>query len=270
MTITTHSQPQPAESRHPHRLRLLSFNVQAGITTSRYHHYLTRSWKHLLPDREREETLNRIAHCITDYDIVGLQEVDAGSLRSAFINQSEYLAARAHFPHWTHQTNRNLGKIAQISLGLLSRIRPREVVEYKLPGFIPGRGALMVRFGSGEQSLALFVLHLALGRGARMRQLVFIAERVNDERHAVVMGDLNCRSDSPEIAHILSRTSLGEPLPDLHTFPSWRPRHNIDHILVTPSLRATATEVVACTISDHLPIAMEVELPKGLELESTP
>ncbi len=35
------------------RLRLLSFNIQVGISTQRYHHYLTRGWQHLLPHAGR-------------------------------------------------------------------------------------------------------------------------------------------------------------------------------------------------------------------------
>ena len=264
--LATHHHPATASSPG-RRLKLLSFNVQVGIATSRYRHYLLHSWKHLLPDPRRTENLNRIAHCIGDYDVVGLQEVDAGSFRSEFTNQTEYLAHRARFPHWSFRTNRDLGKLAQHSLGLLSRIRPSEVVEHRLPGVVPGRGALMARFGRGEESLALFVLHLALSRRARTNQLDFIADLVNDERHAVVMGDLNCGSDSPEMSHILGRTALCEPQPDLHTFPSWRPRHNIDHILVTPELRAEPPEVVPFSLSDHLPIAMEVELPSGVVLD---
>ena len=248
------------------RLRLLSFNIQVGISTSRYRHYLTRSWKHLLPDPAREENLNRIARCIDDYDIVGLQEVDAGSFRSGFTNQTEYLAHRARFPHWSFQTNRDLGRVAQHSLGLLARHAPTEIIEHRLPGLIPGRGALMARFGEGTESLAVFILHLALGQRTRLRQLDFIAERVNDERHAVVMGDLNCRPESREINHLIRRTGLREPCPDLHTFPSWRPRANIDHILITPGLGTGRPEVLPCSISDHLPIAMEVELPPGIEL----
>ncbi|GAB6042921.1 endonuclease/exonuclease/phosphatase family protein [Endothiovibrio diazotrophicus] len=265
--VTQHQGAPAARMGAGRRLKLLSFNVQVGIATSRYRHYLLHSWKHLLPDPERSENLDRIARCIGDYDIVGLQEVDAGSFRSDFTNQTEYLAHHARFPHWSFRTNRNLGKLAQHSLGLLSRIRPSEVVEHRLPGVIPGRGALMARFGRGEESLVVYVLHLALGSRARMIQLDYIAERIDDERHAVVMGDLNCRSDSREIERLLARSRLCEPQPDLHTFPSWRPRHNIDHILITPQLHAEAPMVIPCTISDHLPIAMEVELPAGLVLE---
>ena len=38
-------------ARRRGRLRLLSFNIQVGISTERYRHYLTRGWQHLLPTR---------------------------------------------------------------------------------------------------------------------------------------------------------------------------------------------------------------------------
>src|SRR3989344_3439542 len=95
------------------RLKLLSYNIQAGIATNGYRHYLTHSWKHLLPCPKRLDNLSRIASLIGGFDIVGLQEVDAGSLRSGFINQTEFLAIEGRFPYWYDQTNRNLGKFAQ-------------------------------------------------------------------------------------------------------------------------------------------------------------
>ena len=41
-------------------LRLLSFNIQTGVDTQDFHEYVTKSWKHLLPLRERISNLNRI------------------------------------------------------------------------------------------------------------------------------------------------------------------------------------------------------------------
>lgn len=74
------------------RLRLLSFNIQVGINTERYRHYVTRSWQHLLPHAGRTLNLQRIAGLLADFDLVALQEVDGGSLRSGFVNQVERLA----------------------------------------------------------------------------------------------------------------------------------------------------------------------------------
>lgn len=245
-------------------LRLLSYNLQVGIKTSRPHHYVTGSWKHLIPHTQRLNNLDDTIHFLETYDIVGLQETDGGSLRSNYINLTEYLAERAKFPHWYHQINRNLGHIAKHSNGLLSRLRPYEIKNIQLPGLIPGRQAILAKYGSEEETLAIFVLHLALSKRARMRQLAMISDKVNQYEHAIVMGDLNCKVDSNEMRHLFSQTRLHEPVQELHTYPSWRPQHHIDHILVTSELEVLKAEPLEHVCSDHLPIMMEVKLPEKL------
>lgn len=243
------------------QLRLLSYNIQTGIATRRFHQYLTHSWKHLLPHGERVENLNRIAHMIHDYDVVGLQEVDAGSLRSGFINQTEYLAVRGGFPYWYDKTNRNLGKLAQHSIGMLSRFPTAEITEHKLPGLVPGRGALTVEFKTAGSPLILVILHLALGRRARKRQLGLVSELMDGYKHTVVMGDMNCQPDSEEMKWLLDNSQLVAPADKLPTFPSWRPQKNIDHILVSPTLQIEDVRVLNYPLSDHLPISMTIRLP---------
>lgn len=255
----------PVTTGHPRtHLRLLSYNIQAGVASTRAHHYVTQGWKHVFPHPRSFENLDRIAHLVSDHDVVALQEVDAGSMRSYFINQVEYLARRGRFPFWYHQTNRDLGKFAQHSNGMLSRIQPQEVVEHKLPGLIPGRGLIMARYGDGEHPLVVLLAHLALSKRARMQQLAFIGEIVNDYQHVVLMGDLNCQPQSEEMDALLENTHLCEPLEVLHTFPSWRPYRNIDHILVTPSLKISNVQVLNQIVSDHLPISLELALPEGV------
>lgn len=248
------------------QLRLLTYNIQTGIATNRYRDYLTHSWKHLLPYPERIRNLRRIAGKLERYDLVGLQEVDAGSLRSGFINITEYLAHKSQFPHWYDQTNRDLGNIARHSIGLLSRLKCDEVTEHKLPGFIPGRGAMVLRFGRGDDALVIVIMHLALGKRTRMRQLEFISELVSEFKHVILMGDLNCASDSQEMDWLMSHTSLHEPIHGLYTFPSWQPFKNLDHILVSPSLEVQQVKVMNYQYSDHLPLSMVVNLPDNVIL----
>lgn len=248
-------------------LRLITYNIQVGISSQRFRHYLTHSWRHVLPHAESFENLDRIARTVNDFDIVALQEADAGSFRSLFINQVEYLAHRGHFPYWYYQTNRNLGRIAQHSNGLLSRLTPRDITEHKLPGLIPGRGLLEVHYGRLENPLVLLLVHLGLGRRARMRQIAYVARLVNRHRHVVVMGDFNCRTHSQEMQILHAATDLCEPVKELPTFPSWRPYRNIDHILVTPDIKINEVQVLPNSVSDHLPIAVDITLPAGVELD---
>jgi endonuclease/exonuclease/phosphatase family metal-dependent hydrolase len=250
------------------RLRLLSYNIQVGIVYSRYRHYLTRSWKHVLPFQGRQENLDSIAEFISKFDIVGLQEVDAGSLRSNYINQAKYLAQRGGFPHCYVQTNRNLGKIAQHGTGLLTKLRPIEVMEYRLPGKIPGRGALIAIFGQGVHKLMIGILHLSLGRKSRSRQLAYLAEHISHYKHVVLMGDFNCRIDHREFQELLDSTPLCSPERELHTYPSWRPKRGLDHILVTADLKVEQTLVYNASYSDHLPIAIDINLPNSITLDN--
>lgn len=248
------------------RVRLLSYNIQAGIETRHYRQYFTQSWKHVLPHGKRFEILDRVARVARDFDIVGLQEVDAGSLRSSFVNLTEYVADKAGFPFWYDQTNRRLGRIARHALGVLSRFQCREIIEHRLPGAIPGRGALSIRFGPEDDSLVVLILHLALGRRARLQQIQYVSDLVNEYRHAIVMGDMNFPSQSAEMDYLIDRTLMTEPTHGLYTFPSWRPNRNIDHILVTPTLQVDRVQVLNHPVSDHLPIAMDVRLPPEVRL----
>ncbi len=246
-------------------LRLLSYNIQAGIDTRHYRDYVTKGWRHLLPNRERLRNLNLIAEMIRGYDLVGLQEVDSGSLRSGFVDMTEYLAHRGGYPHWYRQVNRNIGVLAQHSNGFLSRIRPTRVSNHRLPPG-KGRGAMLLEFGNGPEALVVCSLHLALGRRVRSRQLDFINELVCEYKHLVVMGDLNAGCDSTEVRSFIGKTGLTEPVCNKATFPSWRPVRRIDHILVSHALEVTRTRVVDYALSDHLPICVEIALPEGVRL----
>ncbi len=204
-------------------LNLLSFNIQAGTATENYRQYLTHGWKHVLPHTNRQRTLDLIADSLAPFDIVCLQESDAGSLRSGFLNQTTYLAEKAGFDFWDHQPNRKVSKIAHVSNGLLSRIVPMYMQEYRLPGRIKGRGILMAKFGGADASLCVATFHLSLGRRARRSQLDFIRDVLQTHKPTVLMGDTNTESESAELADFLSQTGLFEPGKKLLTFPSWQP-----------------------------------------------
>ena len=255
--------PSSAEHCGAGLLRLLSFNIQVGISTERYHHYLTRGWQHLLPHPGRASNLQRIAALLGDYDLVALQEVDGGSLRSGYINQVERLAVLGAFPYWYQQLNRNLGRLAQHSNGVLSRLRPDRVEDHPLPG-PPGRGAVLLRFGAGPQALVVINMHLALGARARTRQLAYVRELIDGCRHLVLMGDMN--THAVDLLQHSPLRDLGLVAPQLNaTFPSWRPQRCLDHILLSPELALERVAVVRQPISDHLPVAVDIRLPAALQ-----
>ena len=253
---------RPADATQ--RLQLLSCNILAGGSVRRYRDYVTHSWKHVLPTGKRAN-LDVLAGVIGEFDLVGLQEADAGSLRSGFLNQTQYLAEAAEFPFWSHQPNRRVSRLATSSNGLLARMQPDEVLDYPLPGRIPGRGALWARFGSGDDALIVLIAHLALGPAARMRQLGFIAELIGQHPNVVLMGDLNTPPGSAELKMLYERTALEHPRESPVTFPSWRPTRAIDHILVSASIEVERRWALPHPVSDHLPVAATIRLPRQLQ-----
>ena len=254
-------QPEPIQPTQPGgTLRLLSLNIQVGLHTSRYRHYLTHAWRHVLPTRDAIANLERIATLAAPYDLVALQEADAGSLRTARLNQVAHLAELAGFPYWHAAVTRDLRPFAQHCLGCLSRW-PLDFVKYHaLPGWLPGRGALEVEIRpTGCEPLRLIIVHLALGRRARARQLHFLATLIKVRIDTLVLGDLNC-----DISELTAHSGMREvELRAVHsqpTFPSWRPSRSLDHILATPSVEVINATVLDDQLSDHLPVATEVRL----------
>jgi endonuclease/exonuclease/phosphatase family metal-dependent hydrolase len=248
----------PAGSR---RLRLLSANIQAGSSTRGYHDYVARSWSHVLPAGNKRGSLDLIAQLAGQYDIVGLNEADPGSLRSGFTNQTQYLAQHGGFDYWSHQPNRRMAGVASSANGLLSKLEPIEVTDHSLPGRISGRGVLLARFGSGADGLMIAIAHLSLGANSRSVQLGFIAELLQDHRHAVLMGDFNCAVDRPEMQALFRNTRLQPPAFAVPTFPSWQPQRAIDHILISDGLGCSGARAMSAAQSDHLALSLELDVP---------
>jgi endonuclease/exonuclease/phosphatase family metal-dependent hydrolase len=243
----------------PSHLTLLSFNIQVGIHTRHFPDYFLKSWQHVWPSRQRLLNLDRIGDLISHFDVVALQEVDGGSFRTGFVNQVEYLAKKSGQPFWHQQLNRNLGRFAQHSNGLISRFEPHRVDAHALPG-LPGRGAIVVQLGE-KHPVVIVMLHLALSKKGQDQQLRFIRNLIQQYRHVIVMGDMNTHS-----LRLLNDSPLREcGLKSAHaraTFPSWQPHRCLDHILVSNHLNIVRMGVLDFPLSDHLPVALEIEMPE--------
>jgi endonuclease/exonuclease/phosphatase family metal-dependent hydrolase len=254
------AEPAPDASAE-RRLRLLSCNILAGGSVQRYREYVTRSISAVLPGRSKMDNLDRLAEVLPQFDVIGLQEADAGSLRSGFLNQTRYLAETSGMPFWSYQPNRAMARVAHSANGLISRLEPKSVLDYPLPSRIPGRGALLAQFGEGENALAVMIAHLSLSASARARQLGLIAELLQDFPHAVLMGDLNSEPGSVEMRQLFAKSTLQPPGQAMPTFPSWKPRRALDHILTSSAVHLDKVWALPQAFSDHLPLAAEIRLP---------
>jgi endonuclease/exonuclease/phosphatase family metal-dependent hydrolase len=244
----------------PRQLNILSYNIQTGLSQDSTHEYVTKGWRHLFPHHQRLENLQEISHLLKSFDIVALQEIDPGSLRSGYVNQIEYLAKHAHFPYWYSQINRNLGRIAKFCNAVLSRFKAFQVDYHRLPGVVPGRGAIRLFYGSKEDPLVVVIMHLSLGSFSQQLQMEYIKHLIAGYDHVVVMGDLNCSLEKLLKSPFLKDRSL-RPANYLYpTYPSWKPRYIFDHILISPSIMVEKVSVLNLPHSDHLPISLSLRL----------
>jgi endonuclease/exonuclease/phosphatase family metal-dependent hydrolase len=243
------------------RLRLLSYNIHVGSRPGHYGHYVTRAYRHVLPGPGMHGTLDQMAEIMSQYDFVAVQEADAGSLRTRFVNQIEYLAKRAGFGHVGFTITRDLRPVARHALGFLSRIAPVRTTEHALPSRIPGRRALGVELGGTRGNLNLLIAHLSLGRQDQHRQLDYLSGLVSPQAPTILLGDLNCEARFIREHGGLSRGGIWVPHTTPVTFPSWRPARGLDHILATPHVEVHRLETLPHPFSDHLPILAEISVP---------
>lgn len=255
----------PTTAMTPPPLRLLSFNMQVGLHTARYRHYLTRAWRHALPGRGQHAALDEIAALIRAHDFVAIQEADAGSFRTGFVDQMAYLAEAAGFPRHGVAVTRDLRPFARHALGWLSRWPVTVIDEHALPGPIRGRRAVQLELtppGQDAARIEVFVTHLSLGRRAQAQQLDFLVERAAGDAPSVIVGDLNAEPARLRAHPALQAAGFWLPDDSPATFPSWAPTRSIDHILLSRDLQLTRLTTLPAASSDHLPLSAEIALPE--------
>ncbi|MDB2438322.1 endonuclease/exonuclease/phosphatase family protein [Hellea sp.] len=235
-------------------LKILSYNIQAAIGTKAYRQYVTRINRQVFNSKVKTKTLTDIAKFISDYDIACLQEVDLGGRRSGFKCQVDYLLGLSDFTHMSMQENRIIGNISRHGNAILSKHPQSNIRDLKLPGKRMGRGAVISRIDAPKPVYVLNV-HLSLGEADQMTQIEYLAREVPSDVPLIIAGDFNCTATSRPItalAAALGMTSLMTPKDK--TYPSWKPRKDFDHMLVSSHFMAHDTGAVDVRHSDHRPI----------------
>ena len=246
-------------------LKVMTYNIQVAMPSDGIRHYIMHSWHHLFPHPRRNNNLKAIAAVIKPFDIVALQELDAGSIRSRYINQVDFLAELGVFPFAEQQTTRNFGPFARHSKGLLSRFPIHNANHYILPSGVPGRGTTTFCIGSEKNPLFIVNVHLSLGARAQSEQLSFISQLIDQYEHVIVMGDFNMSPQQLQELDVF-KSAMHLAVTDAPTYPSWTPKKQLDYILLSHSLKVQKAGIVNVPYSDHLPMFAEIILPEGLVL----
>ncbi|MBW2966910.1 endonuclease/exonuclease/phosphatase family protein [Candidatus Woesearchaeota archaeon] len=187
-------------------------------------------------------------------DIVALQEVDGGSRRNLGADQVHEMAACANLSHTAFNPERS-GLNMYDGNALLSRYRLPEQVFGALPYLVERRNYVLT-FPDVGGRVAFISTHLGAHRlmvGERASQAEYLADVIKELNCPVVlMGDFNCTPDSNELRPL--RHAGLAPLNYKATYPSYRPKHAFDNIMITGDVREIFSAVMPDRNSDHLAV----------------
>lgn len=236
------------------------------MATRRYRDYAVRFHENIFPLNKRQRLSEAAVH-LSDFDLIGLQECDAGSFRTGFVHQGEILGEEANFSYRAFHTSRRMA-LAKSGLAILSRYPLNHIEGHRLPSRIPGRGALSARVETPSGTIRILVVHLSLGRRDRLNQMNWIhAWLASQVGPAVVMGDFNVGAGSVSIDGL--RRAMSDDSFSPVSFPSWNPRRSLDHIF-TFGLEALPAISKNLGISDHLALVRSVGFRPCVALPGSP
>ncbi|HVJ68953.1 MAG TPA: endonuclease/exonuclease/phosphatase family protein, partial [Caulifigura sp.] len=203
-----------------------------------------------------------------DPDLVSLQEVDSGVMRSDRINEPEKLGELCKLTPVFGNNIRYEG--GDYGNAVLARWPVKRHDNHKLQSYYPGeqRGLLEVEIElpEGRGPLLFFATHFDYRAGSpeRLPSAVTVNQVIATKAGvpAILAGDLNERPDASalqELTRVWKRTNDGE----LPTFPVDKPTRQIDHILAHPPARWRVIETRVlddAVASDHRAIFSVIEL----------
>lgn len=198
-----------------------------------------------------------------DPDVVGLIEVDTGSIRSRNVNQAEKLAG-----------DLGMNSSYETKYGLKSFNKLLPIVRMQGNAFMAAprmHGETFHYFDTGIKRLiielemknyAIFLVHLSLKYRHRHLQLRRLYDLIQaTEKPVVVAGDFNTFWGENEIYLFMKAAGLRSANVDsLPTYPSRAPRKELDFILYQDGIKVTSFDIPNIRLSDHMPLVCDFEL----------
>lgn len=199
-----------------------------------------------------------------DPDIVGLVEVDTGSIRSRMINQAEKISQDLGL-----NSSYEVNKYGENSLNqLIPIIRKQGNAFLSAPRV---HGESFHYFDTGIKRLiielelekyAVFLVHLSLKyrhRHLQLRKLYDLIEAT--KKPVIVMGDFNTFWGEDEIYLFMRAARLSSAnTKSLPSYPARAPRKELDFVLYQDGIEVSNFDIPDVRFSDHLPLVCDFEI----------
>jgi endonuclease/exonuclease/phosphatase family metal-dependent hydrolase len=243
-------------------MRLLLYNIRYGIGFGSSMRWPLPGVAYLMGNREN---LLRITEFIKgqDPDIVGLVEVDSGSIRTRKVNQAETIArALGHY------------SVYQSKYGVTSLNHMVPIVRKQGNAFLAAPRVHGERFHYFEKGIkrltieleledcAIFLVHLSLKYRHRQGQLRSLHDLVvAAQKPVLIAGDFNTFWGEHEIYLFMKAAGLKSAnVQGLPSYPSRSPRKELDFVLYGQGIKITDFRMPRVQLSDHLPLVCDFEI----------
>jgi endonuclease/exonuclease/phosphatase family metal-dependent hydrolase len=243
-------------------LRLLVYNIRYATGTGPAFHLPFPGAGYL---RSSRRVLDAITSFVKeqDPDIVGLIEVDIGSVRSGMLNQAEHIAETlGHYTTYECKYGKasinNFMPIVR-KQGNAFLAAPRVEGE-RFHYFDTGIKRLIIELELDD--VCIFLVHLALKYRQRQYQLRYLHDLIiKSHKPVIVTGDFNTFWGTHEIYLFMRAAGLRSANEkNLPSFPARIPRIELDFVLVSKEIEVTHFEVPDVRWSDHRPILCDFKV----------
>jgi endonuclease/exonuclease/phosphatase family metal-dependent hydrolase len=237
-------------------MRLLLYNIRYATGTGAAFHLPVPGAGYLRSNPRVLEGITRFIKGL-DPDIVGLVEVDTGSIRSGRVNQAEVIAeSLGHYSTYqckygTSSFNTLVPIVNKQANAFLASPR---VEGERFHYFDTGIKRLIIELELDE--LCVFLVHLSLKFRHRQSQLRHLFELVKQSpKPVIVAGDFNTFWGEHEMSLFMEAAGLKSANRErLPSYPARRPRMELDFILHTRGIVVDSFSVPEVTFSDHRPL----------------
>lgn len=243
-------------------MRILLYNIRYAVGGGASMHMPLPGAGYVLGN---QSVLPEITRFITsvDPDIVGLIEVDTGSIRSRMVNQAEAIAADLGM-NTSYETKYGEKSINQI-LPIVRKqgnafMAAQRVHGEKFHYFDTGIKRLIIELEMRE--FAVFLVHLSLKYRHRHLQLRRLYDLIDaTEKPVIVAGDFNTFWGENEIYLFMKAAGLRSAnVESRPTYPSRAPRKELDFILYQEGISVTDFRIPDVRHSDHLPLVCDFDI----------
>ena len=245
-------------------MRLLLYNIRYAVGGGASMHMPIPGAGYVLGNQSVLPDITRFIKTV-DPDIVGLIEVDTGSIRSRMVNQAEKIASDLGM-NTSYETKYGEKSINQI-LPIVRKqgnafMAAQRVHGEKFHYFETGIKRLIIELEMEE--FAVFLVHLSLKYRHRHLQLRHLHDLIEKtEKPVIVAGDFNTFWGENEIYLFMRAAGLTSANVDsVPTYPSRAPRKELDFVLYQEGIEVQKLEIPDIRLSDHLPLICDFEVTK--------